>query len=77
MTKPYVVDIVGCARCGKDHPIEFREFSHSPISIGDVLITHWGMCPSLDEPILLLTVDRGTQESNADQYHGPLRRKQQ
>lgn len=42
------VDIKGCARCGRDHQISFREF-HRPSREW----THWGMCTVNNEPVLM------------------------
>ena len=38
-----------CARCGNDHEVEFKEFQH--FGIGDC--NWWGMCPYINEPILM------------------------
>ena len=55
------VDINQCARCGLDHSqIEFREL-HKPIKEQDseIIWTHYGICPTYGEPILLYVGWRG------------------
>jgi hypothetical protein len=58
--------ITGCARCGDMHPVEFKPLTR-PIEVHDfvegdtvkgahyvkVIITHWGLCPNLNEPLLM------------------------
>lgn len=49
-----VTEIRGCSRCGKKHKeLEFKEFK-TPAGI----YTHWTMCPTLNEPILLEFVNK-------------------
>jgi len=44
-------NINNCARCGKDHiDIYFETFTNPP-TINKY--THWAMCPTLSEPILM------------------------
>jgi hypothetical protein len=51
-TKLYI-DVVACARCGEDHKsLKFKKLTKP--EEGDY--THWSMCPTLDEPILLKIV---------------------
>lgn len=49
--------VSGCARCGDDHDrVTFAEFQHNPHGQYE----WWGMCPALQEPILLrIAVDMG------------------
>ena len=48
-------EIRNCARCGGDHDgVEFKEFTIPP---DDIEYTHYGLCPSNGEPILLAIVD--------------------
>jgi hypothetical protein len=49
-----ILDLEGCARChGEKHNnLEFKKLTN-PMVVGDVTITHWAMCPSINEPILL------------------------
>jgi len=42
-----------CARCGLDHTVEFQKFRVAP----DTGHTHWGTCPTTNEPILLRVED--------------------
>jgi hypothetical protein len=44
-----VVNIVSCARCGKNHD----NLSFSKMRNPSGKNTHWTMCPNLNEPILL------------------------
>lgn len=47
------VDIRGCARCDQDHPqLEFKKFT-TPCAGR----THFAMCPTLQEPIIMKVVD--------------------
>ena len=42
-----------CARCNQNHSnIEFIPFTIPPLEY-----TYWGMCPAVNEPILLCVVD--------------------
>ena len=47
------VTVRNCARCGEDHEMEFNPFSQNGIDD----FTHWGMCPSINEPVLLKFID--------------------
>jgi hypothetical protein len=41
--------VVGCARCGGNHPeLTFKKLENSLVKL-----THWSMCPTNNEPILL------------------------
>jgi hypothetical protein len=44
-------DIKTCARCGKDHEVEMKQFTNP----GNY--THWAMCPELQEPILIIVIE--------------------
>lgn len=46
-----------CARCGRDHEMDFYEFSEDPIDCDGVVYTHWGYCPNTNEPVLLRVLD--------------------
>jgi hypothetical protein len=50
--------VKNCARCGQDHEVEFREFVQN--GVGD--LTHWGMCPVLNEPILMRIIEVDAEE---------------
>lgn len=45
--------VSNCARCGDTHEVEFREFAKNSIGLDEDVLTHWGMCPNLNEPILM------------------------
>jgi len=54
------VNVRHCARCEQDHDdVEFKEFSLHPIWDGEdeESWTHWAMCPTLNEPIILHIYD--------------------
>lgn len=55
MTEPPITfDQVGCARCdgdGHEH-ITFQPFTR-PMVVDAWTFTHWAMCPTVNEPILL------------------------
>lgn len=52
---PMTIKVANCARCGKTHEVEFNRFTQP---IDDC--THWGMCPNLNEPILMRIVTNST-----------------
>lgn len=57
-----VMDIVGCARCRADghKQLEFHRFTR-PVEVagsGESPYTHWAICPTTGEPILLRTVPK-------------------
>lgn len=46
-----------CARCGQTHKVHFEKFAQNPIiAYGDIM-THWGMCPNINEPILMRIIN--------------------
>ena len=46
----------GCARCqGEGHELTFIPFTR-PVKTGGLTFTHWAICPTLNEPILLRSV---------------------
>lgn len=49
------VNIKNCARCHGNHEdVEFVRFN-TPVYEGESLVwTHWAMCPTNEEPILLI-----------------------
>lgn len=58
MLKPEApaTDLMGCARCGEDHPIRFKPF-REPMVVGDFVLTHWGLCQKTGEPVLMRFVE--------------------
>lgn len=48
------LDLSTCARCNKRHDgVTFRKLTN-PIYAGPFeTLTHWAMCPELDQPILM------------------------
>lgn len=44
----FTIDVDGCARCGGEHRVEFREFARPAGQY-----THWASCPETGDPILL------------------------
>jgi hypothetical protein len=67
-----VQSIVGCARCdgdGHDNLI-FEPFTRQ-VEMGDgSRATHWTMCPTLGEPILLVIIDVRLEPVNAKDATG-------
>jgi hypothetical protein len=63
--------IKGCARCkGEGHnDLEFEELKH-PMQIDlpgcppTMLATHWAMCPTVNQPIMLILIDPSTGKSS-------------
>lgn len=51
-----VPNLQGCARCGKDHRVRFKELQR-PMVAGDSTLTHWAICPTTGEPIMMRFVD--------------------
>lgn len=51
-------NVQSCARCGKDHErLEFKPFFNSDIVVGNYeCFTHWALCPTYGEPILMRIV---------------------
>jgi hypothetical protein len=48
-----ISNVRGCARCGGDHPkLEFKKFKNPCIER-----THWALCPTTGEPILMRITD--------------------
>lgn len=54
MSADLTLDLSACARCGKVHKgLVFQEI-RNPIYAGPFeTLTHWTMCPELDQPILM------------------------
>lgn len=48
------VDVRRCVRCGKNHDqLLFKPLSTPILSGPFETLTHWSMCPELDQPILM------------------------
>lgn len=47
------IHIKRCARCDGEHELEFTEMSGDPIRTPDGTYTHWAMCPTTNQPILM------------------------
>ncbi len=52
------MDVRGCARCdGDGHPgLQFLPLIR-PVEIYEIKLTHWALCPTNGEPILLAALD--------------------
>lgn len=66
MTNKFVTDVMCCARCGNDHrALQFAKLT-TPITFdtmsGVEQMTHWALCPDLNEPILLGTEGSALRE---------------
>jgi hypothetical protein len=59
---PAAKNILGCARCGGEHLVRFKPF-RNPIELGGATLTHWGLCPTTREPILMRFVDAPQEEN--------------
>lgn len=63
MPEKFALDITGCARCdGDGHDgLEFTNFTSPPEWYDEngkeVVFIAWAMCPTLNEPILLVTME--------------------
>lgn len=61
------VQVYSCARCTQDHQMYFVTFAYHPVTSQDAVeFTHWGMCPVLNEPVLMRIVD--TETKHAESY---------
>jgi hypothetical protein len=50
-----VIDLMGCARCrGHGHSqLLFLKLGHPVVENDGTLLTHWALCPTTGEPILM------------------------
>lgn len=56
------VKISNCARCGGTHEdLEFAELSRPMV---EAKHTHWAMCPTVNEPIMLRIVEEHTKRGS-------------
>lgn len=47
-------DLFRCSRCGLDHSrLIFQKFTRPIIDLSNTEWSHWTMCPTLHEPIIL------------------------
>lgn len=54
----FYLDVGSCARCGEDHQhVLFTKFTSPP----DEEVTHFGSCPKLGEPILMIVSNTSGQ----------------
>jgi hypothetical protein len=47
----------GCARCGEEHEVQFKEFERPAEAAPGVTWTHWAPCPTNGDPILMRKFD--------------------
>lgn len=48
-----------CARCGNDHvDIVFRQFTSPVMSSDDIEFSHYALCPTNGEPILMYVTEK-------------------
>lgn len=53
--EPIIIQVSNCARCGGEHVISFIPFNNPCYIKGEeIVFTHWGICPTNFEPILML-----------------------
>jgi len=60
MKKEFNIGVSRCARCDSNHDqLEAKSFT-KPIrdDNGELLATHFAMCPSTSEPILVLSIQK-------------------
>jgi hypothetical protein len=60
MKNDFNIGVSGCARCGGNHEnIAAKPFT-KPVKDdnGDITATHFATCPTLSEPILVLSIQK-------------------
>ena len=58
--KTFVTNVIGCARCGKTHKnLKFKLMKRPICSVGRKPYTHWAMCRTYRDPIILTMRARG------------------
>ena len=58
--KTFVTNVIGCARCGKTHKkLKFKLIKRPICSVGRKPYTHWAMCRTYRDPIILTMRARG------------------
>lgn len=59
-----------CARCGGDHQTAFRELQNPIVENDGTAWTHWGLCETNWEPILMkFSETEDAQTGNADKHN--------
>lgn len=49
-----LADVFHCARCGENHDaIRFQKFTRPIVDADGTVWERWGMCPAMNEPILM------------------------
>ncbi len=48
--KPFEIAVKRCARCGKNH----KKVLFKPFKNENPTYTHWALCPTNEEPILMI-----------------------
>jgi len=52
------IDIKSCSRCGQDHNnLLMHEFKRPVVIASNEIFTHYTVCPTLVEPIIIKVVD--------------------
>lgn len=69
MLQPFVSSITGCARCdGDGHAdVAWRPLAHPVVDSDGTEWTHWALCPTNGEPILMLNRPH-QQQSPIERY---------
>lgn len=49
----FEIDVLNCARCGEDHTMKFFTFKKSVVHCDGKVYTHWGLCPTVGDPVLM------------------------
>ena len=73
MTGYLTIDVKGCARChGLEHSaLTFSSFTHPVQDLDGTTWTHWALCPTNGEPILLTRAATDSPTANAYQQVAP------
>jgi hypothetical protein len=62
--EPQKPTLEGCARCGEDHHIENWQKFDRPVELeSEAPLTHWAICPTSGQPILMRITDDGKGEA--------------
>lgn len=70
ITNSIQINVYNCARCGKDHIVEngvvFYQFTKPIEDSGGTIWEWWGLCPEMDEPVLMKMFHKPDVVSSSD-----------
>ena len=67
-SNPNQIEVVGCARCGGAHTLNFQRFDRPIVTSGNRLVgTHWALCPATGAPILMRQIET-TEPDRVQRY---------